>query len=191
VAYANVPLAKYWLHAGMLTIGGQKMAKSAGNFITIKDALAKYDADTIKVAFMNSHWRKPFNWEESAILEAKKTVTRLVRAKERAQGVITGFKTEIDQALEDDFNAPKALAVIMKNIGRLSRDDFKYIEDLFGLELRSEIKLKDAQERLFKERNKVREAGDYKKADEIRKALEKEGIMLEDTPTGTRFYRKS
>ena len=72
VAYAGIPLAKYWLHAGMLTIDSQKMAKSAGNFVTVKDALRENDADTIKIAFMNNHWRKPFNWEESATIEAKK-----------------------------------------------------------------------------------------------------------------------
>lgn len=191
VAYAGIPLAKYWLHAGMLTIDSQKMAKSAGNFVTVKDALRENDADTIKIAFMNNHWRKPFNWEESATIEAKKTVTRLVRAKEVAQPVITGFRTEISQTLEDDFNVPRALAVIMKNISQLSRDDFSYIEELFGLKLEEVMKLTADQEDLLKERNKAREAGDYKTADEIRKKLEEQGIMIEDTPAGTRTYQKS
>jgi len=189
-AFADKPLARYWLHTGVLLINGQKMAKSAGNFVTVKDALRENSADTIKIAFMNNHWQKPLNWDKDAILEAKKTLTRLVRAKEQAQPIVTGFKTEISQILQDDFNVPRALAVIMKNISKLSRDDFSYIEELFGLKLEEVMKLTADQEDLLKERNKVRAAGDYPKADEIRKKLEEQGIMIEDTPTGTRTYRK-
>ena len=105
--------------------------------------------------------------------------------------MITGFRTEISQTLEDDFNVPRALAVIMKNISQLSRDDFSYIEELFGLKLEEVMKLTADQEDLLKERNKAREAGDYKTADEIRKKLEEQGIMIEDTPAGTRTYQKS
>lgn len=189
-AYAERPLAKYFLHAGMLLINGQKMSKSLGNFITIKDVLKLYDADTIKIAFMGTHWRRPFNWEESATLEAKKIRERLVRAKSQAQPVVTGFKSEINQAIENDFNTPQALAVMMKNIGKLSRDDFKYIDELFGLKLEEMVTLNAEEEAIYKERLQAREAGDYKKADELRSKLEKHGVMLEDTPTGTRIYQR-
>jgi cysteinyl-tRNA synthetase len=190
-AYAGKSLAKYFLHAGMLLIDGQKMSKSLGNFITIKDVLREYDADTIKIAFLGTHWRRPFDWSKSAILEAKKIRERLVRAKSTAQPVITGFKTEIKQTIDNDFNTPQALAVIMKNISKLSRDDFKYIDELFGLKLDDLIKLNEEEETIYKERIKARQDGDYKKADELRGKLEKMGIMLEDSPTGTRIYKKS
>ncbi len=183
-------LAKYWIHGGMLLVGGQKMSKSKKNYITIEDILAKFSADTVKLAFMTTHYRKPFNWEENTLKEAEKTKIKLVRAKNEAQPIKTGYPTEIDQALEEDLNVPKALSVILKNIGRLSRDDFAYVEKIFGLRLSSESKLTPNQEDLFKERNKAREQGDYKKADQIRKQLEKEGIMLEDGPTGTKFWKR-
>ncbi len=189
IAATGRPLAKYWLHGGMLLINGQKMAKSLGNFITIKDALAKYDSDTIKIAFMSTHWRKPFNWEKSAIMEAKKIRERLVRAKEQSQAIITGYKTEINVALENDFNVPQVLAIIMKNISKLSRDDFRYFEELFGLKLKEAVRLTPKQEKLYQERMIARNEGNYQKADEIRKSLEKQGIMLEDTPMGTRIYK--
>ena len=189
VATTGKPLAKYWLHGGMLLINGQKMAKSLGNFITIKDALAKYDPDTIKIAFMSTHWRKPFNWEKSAVSEAKKIRERLVRAKEQSQAIITGYKTEINVALENDFNVPQVLAVVMKNISKLSRDDFRYFEELFGLKLKEAVRLTPKQEKLYQERITARQEGNYQKADEIRKNLEKQGVMLEDTPMGTRIYK--
>ena len=200
-AHFGKPLAKYWIHGGMLLVGGQKMSKSKKNYITIEDILAKYEADTVKLAFMTTHWRKPFNWlvprspqggvgEENTLKEAEKTRIKLVRAKTEAQPIKTGYPAEIDQALEDDFNVPKALSIILKNISKLSRNDFEYIQKLFGLTLRSEFKLTSKQEALFKERNKAREQGDYQKADQIREKLEKEGIMLEDGPAGTKFWKR-
>lgn len=209
------PLAKYWIHGGMLLVGGQKMSKSKKNYITIEDILAKFDADTVKLAFMTTHYRKPFNWlaprspkgkagevrqssmsdsdrsvGESTLKEAEKTRIKLVRAKEIAQPIKTGYPTEIDQALEQDFNVPKALSIILENISRFSRNDFAYVEKIFGLSLSSEIKLTLNQEDLFKERNRAREEGNYQKADQIRQELEKEGIMLEDGPTGTKFWKR-
>lgn len=189
--YAGKLLARYFLHSGMLLVDSQKMAKSAENYITIKDALKEYDADTIKIAFMGTHWRKPLDWVKRAIIEAEKIKVRLVRAKEGAQPIKTGIPTEIDDALEDDFNLPKALAVMMKNLSRLSRHDFEYIEKIFGLKLVKAIKLTTKQKKMVKDREKARGKGDYRKADGIRKELEKEGIILEDTAAGTRILHKS
>lgn len=198
VGYAGKPLARYFLHSGMLLIDSQKMAKSAENYITIKDVLKEYDADTIKIAFMGTHYRKPFDWvkkapfsEKGTLIEAEKIKVRLVRAKEGAQPIKTGIPTEINQVLADDFNLPKALAVIISNLSKLSRHDFEYIQELFGLKLKEETKLTSKQKKMVKERVTAREKGDYRKADNIRKELEKEGIILEDTAAGTRILHKS
>ncbi len=196
-SFAGRPLARFWLHTGMLLISDQKMAKSLGNFITIKDALKIYDADTIKLAFMSTHWRKPFNWpalprgeEENAILETKKMTDRLVRANEQAKMAKTGYKAQINKALENDFNTPQALAIIMKNLSKLSKDDFKYIKELFGLKLEDKVVLSAEQEGLYQERIKARKEKDYKKADELRKKLADLGVMVEDTATGSRIRKK-
>jgi len=187
----NKPLAKYWIHGGMLLVNGRKMSKSKKNYITIEDILAEYDADAVKLAFMTTHYRKPFDWQVCTLKEAEKTRIKLVRAKETAQPIKTGFPTEIDQALAQDFNAPKALSIILKNLGKLSRNDFGYIEKIFGLKLESDTMLSKEQEALFKERNQARQSGDYQRSDELRNQLEKEGIMLEDSPTGTRYWKKN
>ncbi|MCL5407460.1 MAG: cysteine--tRNA ligase [Patescibacteria group bacterium] len=184
--YAQKPLAYYFLHSGMLLVNHQKMSKSLGNFVTIENALGQLDADTIKLAFMATGWQKPFNWEESAISEAKKIKERLVRAKMEAQDIKTGFPTELEAILDDDFNAPKVLALVLTHLSRLSHRDFEILEEIFGLKLLPIVKLSGKQKELIKEREKAREKGDFKKADIIRKTLEKKGIILEDTPIGTR-----
>ena len=186
-AYAGKPLANFWVHSGMLTVGDQKMSKSKYNYITIKDVLKEVDADTIKIAFMNTAWKKPFDWSKSAIFEAQKVRERLVRAKEKAQTLKTGIPLLIDEALENDFNVPQALAVIMENISKLSQDDFKYIEEIFGLELEDKIELSKKQEEMMQQRENARKSGDYGLADELRKKLYKEGIIVEDTASGSRI----
>jgi cysteinyl-tRNA synthetase len=190
-AFADKPLARFFLHSGMLLINGQKMAKSAENYLTIKDALKKYDRDTIKIAFMGTHWRKPFNWEENTIKEARILQDRLIRAKESAQPIKTGFPTEINQALENDFNVPKALAIIIKNLSKLSRNDYEYLQNIFGLDLKAVVRITSKQKKMIQDREKARKEGDYRGSDRIRDKLKKEGIFLEDTAIGTRIFTPS
>ncbi len=187
----NKPLANYFIHSGMLLIGGKKMSKSKGNYVTVEEVLKKYHPDSIKLAFMTTHWKKPFNWDEKVIDEANKVKERLVRAYSEAQPIKTGKQKLIREALEDDFNVPVALAVIMGHIGELSLEDFEYIKEIFGLNLVDEIKLTSKQSDLIKEREEARKKGDFTKSDEIRVKLEKEGILLEDTPSGTRIIGRA
>ena len=189
-------LARFWLHSGMLSINHQKMAKSLGNFITLKDVLKKYDSDTVRLAFLRTHWRRPFDWpasaragrdgQEKALVEAKKMAIRLRRARIEAQDVKTGYKTLIANALSDDFNTPKALSIIFEDLEKLGKSDFDYIEKVFGLTMRQEKILTSEQKKMLGERDIAREKEDFKKADEIRKNLEKQGIIVEDTTEGTR-----
>jgi len=209
------PLARFWLHTGLVTIKGQKMSKSAGNFITIKDLLKEYDLDTIRIAILRTHWRKPFDWDQTSFEEAKKLARRLERARLQrlsarlpmtgtvgqasdgeqargeAQNVKTGYKTAIANALADDFNSPKALGIILEDMSKLSQSDFDYLEKIFGLKMRGKVKLTKKQEEMIRKREKAREENNFQKADQIRKALEKEGIILEDTTEGTRVLMDS
>jgi len=189
-AYAGKPLAHYFLHAGMLLINGQKMSKSLKNFITIADALKKYDTDTIKLALMATFWRKPFNWEEKALKTARIVKEKLVRQKMASQPIKTGFPTELAEAMDDNLNVPKALALIMKNLSKLSRDDFKVIEEIFGLELKTEMTLTPADKKLIERREAARKKGDYKEADRIRRKLQDKGMIIEDMAAGTRVLTK-
>ena len=183
-AFAGKPLAHFFLHSGILLINNQKMSKSLKNFITVRDALAKIDADTIKIAFMATFWRKPFNWEEKAILEARKTKEKLIRAKNQAKTGRANLKIKIEEILDNDFNTPEVLTMILSHLDQLTKEDFQYLENVFGLVLKSSLKLSLRQRKMIEEREKLRKIGDFKQADLIRKKLEKEGIIIEDTKKG-------
>jgi len=188
--FAEKPLARYFLHSGMLLTKGQKMSKSLKNYLTVRDTLKTYDADTIKLAFMMTFWRRPFDWIASTLQEAKKIKVRLVRAKIAAKEAKTDFSKELIAVLDNDFNTPEALTIILKNLSKLTSKDFELITRIFGLSLKETIKLTKKQEELVAQREKARKKGDWQAADKIRKELEKEGIALEDTAFGPRILTK-
>lgn len=184
-AYAGKALANYWLHSGMLDINGTKMSKSKENYITIKDMLKEMDADTIKVAFMATYWSKPYDYTKDAIMEAKKIKSKLVSAKDIAKEGKTDFAEKLKIILDDNFNTPGALTLILQKLPNLKKDDYNIVEEIFGLELKSEkIKLTKDQEEMLNNREKARKEGDFAKADEIRKKLAQEGINIKDTEKG-------
>ncbi len=185
--YAGKPLANYFLHSGMLLIDGRKMSKSLGNFLTIEDVLKENDVDTVRLAFMVTHWRKPFDWSKKAIIEASKLKEKLVRAKTSAKSN-NSIKEQIYEALDFDFNLPKVLTVLNSNLEGLSEGDFELFKELFGLEL-EEKKLTKEQEDLIKTRENARKGGNFKEADQIREDLKKQDIIIEDTSSGTRVIK--
>ena len=128
-ALTGKKFAKYWIHHGLLTIKGQKMSKSLGNFITIKDAVAKYSVDELKMFFLFSHYTSPIDFSEEKMLEARKALAKfdilfyrasqLLDGKEvepLQSGFIAKYKHEFIAALDDDFNTPKALAALFNLI---------------------------------------------------------------------------
>jgi cysteinyl-tRNA synthetase len=128
-ALTKKTFAKYWIHHGLLTINGQKMSKSLGNFITIQDAAAKYTLDEVKLFFLFSHYTSAIDFSESKMLEARKALAKFdvlfYRASQLLDGkevepvqaeFITKHKDEFIAAMDDDFNTPKALAAIFNLI---------------------------------------------------------------------------
>ncbi|MCH8865033.1 MAG: cysteine--tRNA ligase, partial [Chloroflexi bacterium] len=114
------PFVRYWLHNGMVQFGGEKMSKSLGNLITIKEALEKYRADTIRIFVLMSHYRSPLTYSEEIIEAAEKGADRL---RQTANNAARGHKTDkiIDaesyrgrfiEAMDDDFNTAQALAAL-------------------------------------------------------------------------------
>src|ERR1700719_509160 len=114
-AHDGHPFARYWLHNGMLTVGGAKMAKSEGNFVTVRDALAKAPGEVIRIALLKTHYRDPLDWTEARLIEAEAIHGTLYRAL-----VVDGFELEnepskidtlaqpVVDALSDDLNAHEA-----------------------------------------------------------------------------------
>src|SRR6202035_2575419 len=106
--------ARYWMHNGMLTVGGAKMAKSDGNFITVRDALAEAPGEVIRLALLLTHYRDPLDWTEARLNEAKAILDHWYRA------LLVGGRPErkadpshIDpttiESLQDDLNVPRAI----------------------------------------------------------------------------------
>ena len=128
-ALTGKTFAKYWIHHGLLTINGQKMSKSLGNFITIQDAINKYSVDEIKMFFLFSHYSSVIDFSDEKVLEARKALAKFDVLFYRAAqllnnkdlepvqaGFITKYKNEFIAAMDDDFNTPKALAALFNLI---------------------------------------------------------------------------
>jgi len=126
---AGKKFARYWMHNGLLTINGQKMAKSLGNFITISDFLNKYkDPDILKIFFLSSHYHMPIDFTDEAVEAGKAAVERLniffdaaedFIAENKAgvmacadKDILKTVRAEFEKAMDDDFNTARALAVV-------------------------------------------------------------------------------
>jgi len=124
------PLVKYWLHSGLLTVRGQKMAKSLGNFITIRDFLKRNPSRTLRFFVIKAHYRSSIDYNEKLLSQAKKELERIDEfisklkeqgTKNKKQGVenlILKTEKEFKNAMDDDFNTPEAIAVIFKLVNK-------------------------------------------------------------------------
>ncbi|MFA6358323.1 MAG: cysteine--tRNA ligase [Candidatus Omnitrophota bacterium] len=128
---AGKKFAKYWIHHGLLTINGQKMAKSLGNFITIKDFISKYKySDLLKLLFLSTHYLHPVDYTEEKVEEAKSAYTGIVNLMNKldreygsreqisggGSGAINQFKEKFIEYMDDDFNTPRALSVLFEMV---------------------------------------------------------------------------
>ena len=137
--------AKYWMHIGLLTVDGEKMSKSIGNIVNIRDLLKKWNAEVIRMFFAQAHYRSPPDFSEKALSDVKKGLDRMYRLKERLEKlsknctgetidtnklgeeekkyftIINDFKTEFEEAMDDDFNTPKAFAAIFDFVSSSNR----------------------------------------------------------------------
>jgi cysteinyl-tRNA synthetase len=130
------PFVRYWLHNGMVQLGEEKMSKSLGNLITIKEALGRYSADAIRIFVLSSHYRSPLTYSEEALEAAERGADRL---RQTVNNVIRGHRTDkkIDaenyrkrfiEAMDDDFNTAQALAVLFDLAREINRYDSEGIE---------------------------------------------------------------
>ncbi len=213
--------AKYWIHNGLLTIDGQKMSKSLGNFISIKDFQTKYkDLDLLKLFFLSSHYRHPVDYTDEKIEQMKKNKERIVIFLQKVEEKVQRFNKELppkyrnyegpfSAVMADDFNTPAALAILFKCVDdgnkilekeTLGDGDYrdlydsqsfiKQVSGIFGLSFEYKPILNEDVLARIHERDEARKNKDFKKADEIRKELLKQGVILEDTKEGTIWRKK-
>jgi len=210
------PFVKYWLHNGLLQFGEEKMSKSIGNLITIKEALEEYSADAIRIFVLSSYYRSPLTYSEEALEAAERGAERLWQANEREgkeHVISTSFEIHIEEqrqrfieAMDDDFNTAQAVAVLFdvaRDVNRFADEGLNVISaqqllsklaGVLGLTLKPPQKPSlDAEpfiQLLISTRDRLREAKQFQLADEIRAKLTELGIVLEDTPKGTVWRHK-
>ena len=123
-AHAGHPFARTWMHNGMLTVGGAKMAKSEGNFVTVRDALADWPGEVIRLALLSTHYRDPLDWTEERLRQARQTLDRFYRALTMTAGLPDSndpVPQHVSEALEDDLNTPLAIAHLHELSGEINR----------------------------------------------------------------------
>lgn len=228
-AATGKPFARYWLLTGSLTLDGVKMSKSLGNVLNVADALNKYSAQAIRYFILSSHYSNPIDFSDAAVEAASKGLERVLvpvravrdrlrSAPDGAAGddaefaaALTAHRAALIEALDEDFNAPAALAVLnqlttdvntLLNSGRpIGRSTLEAIDQLyrdFGGQVlgiipdtftqESNFELVDGLVRLLIEmRKEARAAKDFKRSDQIRDQLAALGVVLEDGRGGTTY----
>jgi len=180
---------RYYLHLGQVKIGGKKMSKSAGNFITLEELQKKFDGDIIRLLLLSTNYSKPLDFTEDKLKASEKLFYRLKEAYSKAFSDSENKKImlEIKKAIEDNFNFAKAFALWDENRQKLTKRDFENLKDIFGLVFREEI-INSKVLLLAHEREEARTQRDFRKADYLRKEIEKRGYIIEDRKEG--FYLK-
>lgn len=186
--YGKMP-AQYWVHTGLLNINGAKMSKSKGNFITICEAIKKYNPNALRLALLSSYYRKPFDFTDLMMQQFQTIYQKISQVKSkfnRPLGGDTKVFNEFVSALKNDLNMAEALKVLENSANKLSQEDFAAVEYILGVNfVLKEKKLTSAQQSLIKQREQLRASGKYDEADKIRQVLTKQGLDIEDTTDGT------
>jgi len=185
--------ARMWVHNGFLTVNGEKMSKSLGNFITVKDLLDKgVKGEVIRFALLSTRYNEPLDWTEKLLGDAQKVLDKLYR--KLPEGTHAGTPNrELLEALCDNLNTPKAIALLqtIEDAAELQAS-----ADLLGLlQQSSQSWFQGAQEDStwieaeIAARNAAKKSRDFATSDAIRDALKEKGIILEDSPQGTSWRR--
>ena len=207
------PFVKYWLHNGLVQLGKEKMSKSVGNLITIKEALKRYSPDAIRTFILSSNYRSPLTYSEEGLEAAERGADRLRQAvhsqggKKEGGGVdVEPYRQRFIEAMDDDFNTAQAIATLFdlaRDINRASEEGYTVIHGqqvllelagVLGLALKPweglPLDAESLLELLISTRNRLRKAEQWQLADDIRAKLAELGIALEDTTKGTQWKYK-
>ncbi|MDB5181564.1 MAG: Cysteine-tRNA ligase [Candidatus Saccharibacteria bacterium] len=212
-AVTGKPFSRFWFHANHIMINGDKIAKSAGNGITLEDITsAGFSIEAFRLLVLESHYRTQshFSWET---LEAAQNRLRsyyaMAAMRWQSFGGVDGlteadmeaYKSAIQTALENDLSTPQALAelsslaegVSTKGIQESSREAFDnlliWIDEVLGLRLSQQGDINDHQKQLVEERETARVGKDWSTSDAVRDQLAEQGVGVRDTAQGSIWYR--
>ena len=208
-AFHSDRMAQVWMHNGFLQIEGAKMSKSEGNFVTIRELLADWPGEVIRLNMLKTHYRQPVDWTLKGLEESEKTLDEwYALASAGAPSAFsdkqsTTIHEQVLAALQDDLNTPKAIAALhqlrnaavhgdgvehlisliqsLRSLGFLSQTDQEWrLGKKKGVEIDGAV-----LDNLIGARNAARKAKNFKEADRIRDELAAMGIKLKDNPDGT------
>jgi cysteinyl-tRNA synthetase len=241
VAANGVEFARYWVHNGFVTVESEKMSKSLGNFITIRDALKDYPAEVLRLFLLSKHYRSPLDFSKKDVMNIQSGLVKIYRTLQRVESligktgkdrdtgesrVLTGteedsFISEFVKLMDDDLNSAGAVGHIFEKVKEMNRvmdshdeksDEALLIKlaidrasllmvaDVLGIiqsdpdeflnliAVSSDVDPEEV-ERLIRERADARAGKDWAKADAARKTLQEMGVIIEDTPQGTKWRK--
>lgn len=218
----KTPLARYWMHTGFLTTSGQKMSKSLNNFVTIDNFLKRYSYRQLRFWMAKNLWRSPINYSEDIMIEVKISLEKIeqfirklkmqksnIKMTMQNAKLLKNAKVNFYKNLANDFNTPKAFAVIFELINKINglldqnlvnkrkaSDIYKFfveINKVFNVIDFKKIKQLDVPsevKKLLEQRKSYRNNKEWEKADGLRKEIEKYGYEIEDTNNGVVVKRK-
>lgn len=206
--------ARYWVHNGFLTVEGDKMSKSLGNFRTVRELLADAPGEALRLNMLTAHYRQPLDWTQDGVQQSKTNLDRLYTALQNLDDVdadMTVVAEDVRGALLDDLNTPKALTALYAIVSAAN----KAVDSTEKARLKGELLSGGDQlgllqmsasewfqgggnedglseneiEALIAERISAKTNKDYARSDEIRDHLKEQGIVLEDGAGGTTWKR--
>ncbi len=204
-AFPGSEFAKYWMHNGFLSVEGEKMSKSLGNFITVRDLLDKgVNGEVIRYALLSSHYSSPLDWNEKIIYDSKLTMDKFYKIYENKENIGDKNSGKIMEFIADDLNtamvfaylnekageynsskSPKAseeLVSCLKQLGFLQQSADEYFGRKSGA---------DEVDQFIQARLSARAAKNWAESDRIRDDLKAKGIILEDKPDGTTTWKRA
>jgi cysteinyl-tRNA synthetase len=218
-ASGKVPFVRYWMHAGFLENKGEKMSKSVGNFLKLREALKTWEPEVLRFYFLSNHYRAPLDFSDTSLTNAGAAVERIreLLAKIHAvtpstgddsalRAAITTARQGVQDAMDDDFNTAAAFAAMFELItaantsiaqGTLTgggakavRDFFSFIHTIFGIVPFEASEVPHDIQKLVAERQNARDQKDFTASDTLRDQLAGLGWKVDDTPYGPLVKKK-
>jgi cysteinyl-tRNA synthetase len=208
---AGERFVKYWLHGAHLMVEGKKMAKSLGNFFTLRDLLAKgFSGREVRYLLLTAHYRETFNFTVEGLNAARSALSRIDECLVKLRGLAgaasgvpePAFVSRFSAALEDDLNISGAWGAVfdwVRDTNRRLADDsldqsaaaaalaaWEKVDSVLGIGVAAEVAAPPQIVALVEARQAARKAKDFKRADAIRDELKAKGWGIEDTPKGAR-----
>ena len=185
---AGREFARLWMHNGMLELDAEKMSKSLGNIVSLREVLDKYGREAILVYFLGGHYRSPIEYSDEVMEQAQAQAEDFRQALRVAVVVEDASPWEaFEAALEDDFNTPAALAILHEWRAKGQVELLERGLRIFGLGVQAAGEAPEEVRRLADERQAARTSKDFARADELRAQIERLGWEVQDVPDGFRL----